>query len=257
MATPRRSMLAETGIDGIAIKPVEHRLSLAADLGADLVTVDFEGHEHLPGTAALEQLASERTVRVTVPVRADGFDPLGDDSSLRELPDAVGLVLVAGHPAYLSAEERDRAVGQRLEAAARDATDPWIGTEGIERLALTVGGTQFELLSETTAATVRALRRAGVSVPFAVYAPAVLSTDPDTVLDGVGDYVARRGALGTSHGASHTDARAAGEFRDRLLAACERYALVGDQSDIADRIARLRDAGVDKVIAYPAAGFDD
>ncbi len=52
-------------------------------------------------------------------------------------------VLVAGHGAYLTDDEAARAVAPRLRAAV-DVPAPWVGTEGIERLALAVGGTQYD-----------------------------------------------------------------------------------------------------------------
>ena len=143
--------LSSVGIDAVALKPTEVDIRRAHDLTVETLTIDYEGRDHLPSNDLLADLAASFAVRVTVPVRADGFDPLGDDSLWQALPDGVGEVLVAGHPAYLTPTERKRAVAPRLETAHRDSTDPWIGTEGFERLALAIGGTQFDLLSASTA----------------------------------------------------------------------------------------------------------
>ena len=98
---------AVAGIDAVAVKPAEHDWRRIADLAESVrtVTVDYEGREHLPDLDGLADLtAGGREVRVTTPVRADGFDPLGDDSLAVDIPDELGRVLVAGHGAYLSEE---------------------------------------------------------------------------------------------------------------------------------------------------------
>jgi len=172
-----RDALATAGVDGVAIKPAESDLRRTTTLDVERIVIDFDGHEHVPEPGTLEAIADAARLRVTTPVRADGFDPLGDDSRLAAQPEAAGRV-VAGHEAHLDGDEAARAVAPRLRAAAAAATDPWIGTAGVERLALAVGGTQFELLSDTTARDVRALRAAGFRGQVAVYAPTVLSTDP-------------------------------------------------------------------------------
>ena len=249
--------LADAGIDAAAVKPAEVDVTRAADLDVSTVTIDYEGSEHLPDTETLSTLAEDKTVRVTTPVRADGFDPLGDDSALAELPDGVGRVLVAGHDAYLTSTEAERAVAPRLREAADSAADPWIGTEGIERLALAVGGTQFELLSRGTTRSLRSLRTAGFDGEIAVYAPTVLTGDDEEILDAVGDYAARRGPVRSALPEdAATDATARGRARDVLTQAVRDYALVGDPETVADRVAQLKDAGADTVVGYPARGIE-
>ena len=246
-----------TGIDAAAIKPAECDVSAAAGLPVETVTVDFEGREHLPAPGTLDDLADAvAELRVTVPVRADGFDPLGDDSTLAALPDGTKPVLVAGHPAYLSEAERRRAVAPRIGAAAERFGDPWVGTEGIERIALATGATQFAVLSPTTEREFRALRAAGFEGDLAVYAPTVLSEDPDDVLDAVGGYVARRGPVRRAlpEGAE-TGAGATGPARERLLTAAEDYALAGSVEDVRAKVDALRAAGADRVVGYPAQGL--
>lgn len=256
MATLTESTLAEAGIDGIALKPAEHRLSRASELPVDTLVVDFEGREHVPEPAVLCELATTHDVRVTVPVRADGFDPCGDDHLLADLPDEVRRILVAGNSAYLEAHEQRRAIAPRLRAGAAASTDPWIGTESVERLALAVGGTQFELLSASTSREVRALGAAGLDHPIAVYAPTVLTDDADAILDALGPYAARRRPVRERlPDGVPTDRTIKGTARDTLLAACRDYALVGEPRTVADRIDRFREAGVDTVVAYPARGL--
>lgn len=258
MLTDERD-LARTGLDAAALKPTECDVARAADLPLETLVVDYEGPEHVPDPSTLRRLADDHAVRLTTPVRADAFDPLhdGDPDPGVAVPDAVGRVIVAGNPAYLSEREADRAVAPRLAAAREAHPDAWVGTENVERVALAVGGTQFELLSRTTERDVRALRAAGVDAPMAVYAPTVPATDDDAVLDAVGEYVARRRPVARAlpEGAP-TDAGAAGRAREVLLAAAEDYALVGSAADIGGQVDRLRAAGVDVVVGYPAAGLE-
>jgi hypothetical protein len=251
--------LAATGIGTVALKPAEHDLRRAFDLPDGTgVVFDWEGEKHLPDAGFLAELAAERPVRVTAPVRCDGFDPLGDDSIDAGLPDAVGRVLVAGHGAYLDEGERRRRVAPRLAAAAEAHPEPWVGTQGIERLALATGATQFELLERTTERDVEDLRTAGFAGELALYAPAVLTDDEDEILDALGEYVARRGPVERAlPGGAPTDADATGRAREVLLAAADDYALVGNTAAVAERVETFRTAGVDRVVAYPARGLGD
>jgi alkanesulfonate monooxygenase SsuD/methylene tetrahydromethanopterin reductase-like flavin-dependent oxidoreductase (luciferase family) len=165
---------------------------------------------------------------------------------------------VAGHGAYLTDEERERAVAPRLRAARDRVPDAWVGTEGIERLALAAGGTQYELLSRSTVRDVRALRAAGFDGQVAVYAPTVLSDDEDAALDAVGAYAARRRPVARALPEdAATDAGATGRAREVLSAAVRDYALVGGPDEVADQVRALKDAGVDVVVGYPARGVDE
>lgn len=253
----RDAAATRADLDAVALKPAECDVSRATALPFDVVTIDYEGREHLPDAATLRALAAEKTVRVTVPVRADGFDPLCDDSLLSTLPDCVGRVYVAGHSAYLTEEERRRAVSPRLGALLGEDDDGWVGTEGIERVALATGATQFELLSRTTAQEFSGLRAAGFEGDLAVYAPTVLSADEDVVLDAVGSYVGRRRVVSEALPAgSPTDSAATGRAREVLLAAADDFALTGTPGEIRERVRALRDAGATHVVGYPAGGVD-
>ena len=246
------------GVDAVALKPSEHDVGRIADLRADVdtVVVDYEGRDHLPDFQTLAALAADRAIRVTTPVRADGFDPLGDDSLAEDLPDELGRVFVAGHGAYLSETEGDRAVASRLGAATDTDADAWVGTEGVERVALATGATQFELLSRTTGRDVKSMRAAGFDGSVAVYAPTVLTDDENEILDAVGEYAARRGPVRRALPEdADSDGSAEGRARDVLSKAVRDYALVGDRETVASRVQSLRDAGVDRVVAYPAAGL--
>lgn len=257
MLTSGESIL-RTGIDAAALKPAECDVREARNLPFDTVTIDYEGREHLPSTETLERLARTKRVMVTTPVRADGFDPLGDDAIGERLPDGLGRVLVAGHSAYLSEAEAKRAVAPRLRAAVDAADDAWVGTEGVERLALATGATQFELLSRTTERDLRALRAAGYEGDVAVYAPTVLSDDEDGVLDAVGAYVSRRRPVARALPDDvSADATASGRAREVLLRASGDFALVGDVETVRERVAALKEAGADVVVAYPARGIDE
>lgn len=253
----RHSPLARADIDGVALKPREHDLQRAAALPTDLLNVDYEGREVFPDRSVLADLAAERRVLATTPVRADGFDPMGDDSLL-PLPDGIERVLVAGNPAYLNEEERGRAVAPRFGAAREAASDAWLGTEGVERVALAAGGPQYELLSRTTGRDVRSLRAAGFEGVVALYAPVVLAEDEDEILDAVGAYAARRGPVKRALPEdATTDGDASGRAREVLSQAVRDYALVGSVDDVADRVGELREAGVDTVVGYPARGLDE
>ncbi|QLG26192.1 luciferase [Halorarum halophilum] len=248
---------ARTGLDGVALKPTECDVAVARDLQFDLVCVDYEGREALPEFDRLAALAGEREVRLTTPVRADGFDPRGDDSLTASLPDGVRRVLVAGHPAYLTEREKSRAVAPRLGEAVAVSADPWVGTEGVERLALAAGGTQYELLSRATERDVRGLRAAGFDGEVAVYAPTVPTADEDAVLDAVGPYAARRKPVRTAlPDDAPTDSTATGRAREVLSKAVRDYALVGEPDAVAERVTALKEAGVDYVVGYPAAGVE-
>lgn len=245
---------ARAGVDAVALKPTEHDLEDAP--GVETVVVDYEGREPFPDADTLARLAEGYELYVTTPVRADGFDPLGDDSLLDRIPEAATRVLVAGNGAYLTATEAGRAIAPRLRAARERAPDAWIGTEGIERLALALGGTQFELLSPETERQLRALRAAGFDDPIALYAPTVPTGDPDETLEAIGGYVARRDRVRTALPVdAATDATASGRARELLLDASTEYALVGDAETIETRIAELEAAGADRVVAYPACGL--
>ncbi|SMO68012.1 Luciferase-like monooxygenase [Halorubrum cibi] len=260
--------MVRAGIDAAALKPAECEVSRAVDLPVDRVAIDYEGREHFPDAATLEAIATEKSLYVTTPVRADGFDPLGDDSLLDRIPDRARRLLVAGHGAYLDESEASRAIAPRFGAAREVAPDAWIGTEGVERLALAAGGTQYELLSRSTERDARALRAAGFDGEIAVYAPTVLTDDEDAVLDGVGAYVSRRrpvaralpdgGGEGSDDGGSPpTDATATGRTREVLSAAARDFALVGSPETVRERVDELRDVGVDRVVGYPARGIDE
>lgn len=257
MLTGETSVIA-TGIDAAALKPTECDVGRALDLPVDTVTVDYEGREHVPDRETLAALAAAKDLYVTMPVRADGFDPLGDDSLAASLPEDAGVVAVAGHSAYLSEDEQGRAVAPRLRRAVDEHDRVLVGTEGVERLALATGAPQFELLSRSTERDLRALAAAGFDGEIAVYAPTVLSDDEDEILDSVGEYVARRKPVSRAlPDDSATDSAATGRARNVLLRAARDFALVGDGEAVRERVTALREAGVDRIVGYPARGVEE
>jgi hypothetical protein len=253
---------AAAAVDALALKPTEHDLVALSDrsaaaLSVDALVVDYEGRAEMPDDETLATLAGRYDLRVTTPVRADGFDPTGDDGLWDRVPAAARRVLVAGHGAYLDDEEASRAVAPRLGAAVERASDPWVGTEGIERIALAAGATQFELLAPGVERNLRGLRAAGFEGEIAVYAPTVLSAGEDAILDAVGAYVARRQSVAERlPGDAATDATATGRAREVLLDAAGEYALVGDPAAVRARTDALREAGADHVVGYPARGIE-
>jgi hypothetical protein len=252
------AVVRRTGLDEVALKPRSVDLASLHELPAERITIDYEGAAAVPSPTTLRRLADRAALRVTVPVRADGFDPLGDDRRWAELPDAAGVALVAGDPAYLTATERGRRIAPRLAAGLERSPDAWIGTEGIEQLALATGATQFELLGPDTERRVRELRDAGFDGRIAVYAPTVLASAEDDRLDALGGYVARRQPVAEAlPSGSAADSTATGRARELLLAACEDYAIVGGIQPVRERVEALRAAGVDDVVGYPARGLDE
>lgn len=257
MTALTRATLADVGVDAVALKPSEVDVRRATGLSVGTLTIDYEGRDHVPDSGTLADLAAGRDVRLTAPVRADGYDPHGDDGLLRSVPESVGLVAVAGNPAYLDARECRRAIAPRLRAVATRAEEPWIGTESVERVALAVGGTQYDLLSGSTEAEIHALRSAGYEGDVAVYAPLVLTDDEDVVLDALGPYAGRRPDVRERlPSGTPTDSRATGNARGVLRDGLREYALAGDVDTVSGRVDRLHDAGVDHVVAYPARGLD-
>lgn len=250
--------LAIAGVDAVALKPTEHDLSRARDLPVGTVAVDYEGREHIPPAELLRQLATEREVRFTIPVRADGFDPLGEAGQLEWLPSGVDSILVAGHGAYLTDDELPRAIAPRLSAARERFPEAWLGTEGVERISAALGGPQYELLSKATSRDLQALRAAGFEETIAVYAPTVLTADTDALLDALGAYVARRRPVRAS--LPDTDvtptASATGKTRETLLEAIQRCALVGTPAAVGEQAEALREAGADVIVSYPARGLE-
>lgn len=252
----RSASLGEIDVDAIAVKPAEVDLDIITDWSPMMLVIDFEGMEHLPTLSSIRAIAAVHETVLTAPVRADGFDPCGDDHLLSELQDHVSFAFVAGHPGYLRPHEQARAIAPRLRVALDRFGDGMVGTEGIERIALATGATQYELLSPRTHRTIRSLRHAGFAGDIAVYAPTVRSDDEDILLDTLGAYVARRGAVANGLSpAAKTDRTASGETRVRLLDAIGEYALIGTNETINDDIRRLKSVGVDTVVCYPAAGL--
>ncbi|MFP4591217.1 MAG: luciferase [Halobacteriales archaeon] len=253
--TRATTALAAAGFDALAVKPATDDLQSVARRFAGTVVLDFEGRAHLPSPEVVADVARDRPVVVTAPVRADGFDPLGDDELLERYGEVADLAVVAGNGAYLQAHECRRGIATRLSAALDRHSDAWVGTEGIERVALATGATQYELLGRTTAREVRAMRTVGFEGDVVVYAPTVVSDDADVALDALGEYVARRRPVAERlpDGAA-TDATAVGHARAVLLEAVADYGIVGSAERVATRLEELRDAGVTAIVGLPATG---
>lgn len=255
--TTTNQLLEATSLDGVALKPTEVDVEAARDVPLGTFAIDYEGTEHVPDPATLEGLAADREVRVTVPVRADGFDPLGDHERLDLLPDAVEKIFVAGNPAYLDEDEQRRRIAPRLGAAVEQHDNAWVGTEGIERLALATGVTQFELLSRSTLSAIGGIRSAGFDGDIAVYAPTVITDDEDEILDAIGAYLSRRTPVARAlPDDAATDSTATGRVRSVLLAAATDYALVGSTDAVREAVADLKEVGADTVVGYPARGLE-
>jgi len=184
-----REAVARAGIDAVALKPAECDVSRAANSPIDRVTIDYEGREHLPDAETLDRLAAEAELYVTTPVRADGFDPLGDDSLIDKIPDPPPAGCSWRATARTSRRtSRRRAVAPRLGAARAARRPRRVGRHGASSASRwRRGGTQFELLSLSVDRSRRAWApRRRVRRRIAVYAPTVLTDDEDVVLDAVG-----------------------------------------------------------------------
>lgn len=241
--------LATAGFDAIAIKPSSQSITSIDPSQIDAIVIDFEGPAHLPDPNQVAELSEESHVTLTAPVRADGFDPLGDDGLFDQFEEADRFALVAGNGAYLTEGEQRKAIAPRLGRAIKRYPDAWVGTEGIERLALATGASQFELLSPDTPNMLTGLRSAGFDGEIALYAPTVVTDDRQVALSELKSYLSRRRRVkrALSNGsATHTDPQ------DVLLQAMDDYALVGDESSIAQQIESLKTAGATTVVGYPA-----
>ncbi|MFB6254804.1 MAG: luciferase [Halobacteriaceae archaeon] len=249
------SLFAALELDGIAIKPSETDISHLSNSPFDQIIIDYEGMDVLPDRREIEELADEKTVHLTTPVRASSFDPIADRGSRMKVPSTINRIFVAGNPKYLTESEQNKTIQPRIVTATDRHPFAWVGTEGIERIALATGNPQFELLSPTTESNILHLRACGVEVDINVYAPAVIDSSKDRILDTLGEYVARRSEVRKALPAnSSLDGSATGKTRRILLQAINNYALVGDVDAINQQITKLYEIGVSNVIIYPAGG---
>lgn len=245
--------VATAGFDAVAIKPAEQAVTGHEQPPVETVVFDYEGDEHLPSAAVVASVAQTNNVVLTVPIRVDGFDPLGDDRRFEAYEPHVTFAFVAGNGAYLSDMERSRGIAPRLAAALERYPDAWVGTEGIERLAQATGATQYELLSRDTPRTLRALRAAGFQGDIAVYAPTVVTDDREQALEVLRPYLSRRATVREALGGSVPETIGRdGRARAVLEAAMDDYALVGSPTQLQSRLSTLRERGATTVVGYPA-----
>lgn len=252
------SKLHAAGVDGLALKPTQYDLCAVPSSPVETLVIDYEGRGAFPDSSVLMQLATEYELYVTTPVRADGFDPLGDDSYLDRIPSSAKRVLVAGNPAYLTDDEQQRKISPRLKKARQSDPSAWIGTEGIEPLANRLGGTHFELLGPALDDRISQRRDDSAIDQVAVYAPMVITDDADQKIAALGEYVSRRDSVRSEipEVRSVVD-MARGRIRKELLEAIDQYALAGSIETIHRRITDFHANGVDQVIVYPATNILD
>lgn len=243
------------GFDALAVKPSHTDPSRVKSSPFDRFIIDFEGTEHYPSVSLIRELQASTNVRLTIPVRVDGFDPLGNRDYLDVLPQETKVVLVAGNPAYLSQAELNRRIAPRIGEVASEFTDVWVGTEGIPLIALATDATQFFLLSPESRNTVKAIRSAGYEGTIAVYAPTVISDDRNTILDAIGPYTARRDRVRRE--LKHPDSITDLDSGDRkvLLRAIQEFALTGSVPEINEQIQSLKNQGIDTVVSYLPTGI--
>lgn len=247
-------VISDVGFDAVAAKPSHTDLVELTSSPVEHMVIDFEGREHYPSDTTLRKLKETTDIRVTIPIRADGFDPLGDRHHLDSLPPETKVVLVAGNPAYLTEDELRRPIAPRIGAATDEFSDAWIGTEGIPRIALAASAPLFYLLSPQSTRTIQKIRSAGYTGTIAVYAPTLVSAETETILDTLGPYTFRREPVRRK---LETESFSELDSTDReiLLRETQNYALTGSVSEINTQITNLKTQGVDTVVTYLPTGL--
>lgn len=256
---------------GIALKPSilgstpeEKRRTLirvvgiASIVGVDVVVVDSERSvddlqpRDLEAAVEYSEAVGGPAIIPTLPVRRSDFGGLL--SSYLEMlsrRESMGICIVAGNPAYLSADEASVRPGRLLWTACRavsevlDGRMMLLGTENVEgvskRICSSLGCTAFLLLDESVEDEARefaALSRGGV----AVYAPFFIGDGiPDGVERFLVAYARRRKRL----------ARVLGGCLIGLREAM-RVSLVGRVEEVAERISALAMSSVDILVGSPA-----
>lgn len=250
----QREVISDVGFDAIAVKPSHTNLSRVTSSPIDTVVIDFDGREHFPSNTTILELQETTDTRVTIPIRVDGFDPLGDREYLDSLPTETKVVLVAGNPAYLTEEELHRSIAPRLGTAVDEFSNAWIGTEGIPLIALATTAPLFFLLSPESKHTIQKIRSAGYPGSIAIYAPTVVTTDTDTILQTLGPYTMRREPVRRQLEAESLSSLDS-DKQELLLRETQKYALTGSVSEINTQISRLKTKGADNIVSYLPTGW--
>lgn len=247
--------IESVGFDALAVKPSHTDPSRVTSSPFDRFIIDFEGTEYYPSVSLIRDLQASTNVRLTIPVRVNGFDPLGNRDYLDALPPETKMVLVAGNPAYLSQAELSRRIAPRIGEVASEFADVWVGTEGIPLIALATDATQFFLLSPESRNTVKTIRAAGYAGTIAVYAPTVISDDQNTILDAIGPYTARRDRVRRELNRPDSITDLDSNDREILVRAIQEYALTGSVPEINEQIQSLKNQGIDTVVSYLPTGI--
>ncbi len=247
-------VIGEVGFDALAVKPRDTDLSQIPSTPVNNVVIDFEGREHYPSNTTIRSLQETTNLRVTLPIRVDGFDPLGNREYLDSIPPETKVVLVAGNPAYLTENELDRSIAPRIGTAVDKFANAWIGTEGIPLIALATTAPLFFLLSPQSKRTIQQIRSVGYEGTIAVYAPTLITEDTDTLLETLGPYTLRRDPV--RHKLESTSLSSLNpEDQEILIRETQKYALTGSVSAINSQISHLKNHGVDKVVSYLPTGL--
>lgn len=230
----------------------------ASSIGFDVIVLDSERVVDDPHPADVEAAArfSEDVggpvIVPTVPVRRGDFSSLLPRYlEILSRRDSMGLCIVAGNPAYLSAEEASIRPGRLLWAACSAAREVLngrlmlLGTENVEnvsrRICSSLGCTAFLLLDEGV--EVEASRFVNSSPRgVAVYAPFYIgdgvSGEAERILV---SYARRRKRLVGALGGGSPGLREAW-----------RVSIVGSVEEVAERIAGLASIGVELLVGFPA-----
>ncbi len=230
----------------------------ASSIGFDVIVLDSERAVDdlhpidVEAAAKFSEDVGGPVIVPTVPVRRGDFGSLLPQFlEILSRRESMGLCIVAGNPAYLSAEEASVRPGRLLWSACRAAGEVLngrlmlLGTENVEnvsrRICTSLGCTAFLLLDEGVEGEVR--RFAGSSPRrVAVYAPFYIG---DGIPEGAGrvlvSYARRRKRLVEALGGGSPG------LREAL-----RVSIVGGVGEAAERVAGLASSGVGLLVGFPA-----
>ncbi|HIQ29712.1 MAG TPA: hypothetical protein EYH45_04010 [Candidatus Caldiarchaeum subterraneum] len=196
-----------------------------------------------------EELGGYAAPVLTIPVRRSDFaERLKECIEVLKRHKLGGVCIVAGNPAYLNEDEKNRPADRLLIKAAEavgkeaiyDGKLLMVGTENIERTAAYIAAKYraipFTLLDEARRGEVRRFSSAGR--PVAVYVPYHIGNPlPEEALNRARAYALRR--LGNAGGEVEVAAKM-----------CQ-VTVLGDVEKIRRRLMRIAEEGASLVVGYP------
>ena len=244
-----------------------HRL--LASYGFSIHVIDSERIEDdiplrvFDSLLSFDEEASSGLISVlTLPVRRCDFEERFQDVlEILQSHEAGGLCLVAGNPAYLSADEAQRPSKRLLIDAVRRAREAlgdrliMVGSENMVAPAIEAArrfrAIPFALLNGADDHEIRLLSKEA-EIPVAVYAPFYIGGR----LDGdagnrLTAYALRRRRLWSNTASSSS---LGGSTPIELV---EQVALVGDKRKVIARVRRLAESGARVVVGFPASSEEE